>query len=115
MSIEKAKKRVKSTLFSLFALLLVASAAWAQSGPRAEQLAQSDQERLERWQRMTPEQKQELRERFERWKNMSPAEKSELQKKFDDWRRLSPEEKATARQNFERWQKLSPEQRQRLQ
>ena len=75
MSIEKAKKCVKSAVLSLFALLLIASAAWAQSGPRFEQLAQSDQERLERWQRMTPEQKQELRERFERLKNMPPAEK----------------------------------------
>src|ERR1051325_5515543 len=114
VSIENTKG-VKSAALSLLVLLLVISTARAQSGPRGQQLAQSDQERLERWQRMSPEQKQELRERFERWKNMPPAERSELQRKFDEWRRLSPEEKATARQNFERWQKLPPEQRQRLQ
>ena len=85
--------------------LLIAPAAWAQPAPRAEVFAQNDNDTLERWQRMTPEQKQELRDRFQRWKNLPPSEKEELQRKFDNWRRLPPEEKATARRNFERWQK----------
>ena len=76
--------------------------------------AQPDQQALERWQRLTPEQKQELRERYQRWQNLPPDEKEELQRKFEAWRRLPPEEKATAQKNFERWQKLSPEQRARL-
>ncbi|MGN6717568.1 MAG: DUF3106 domain-containing protein, partial [Candidatus Binatia bacterium] len=100
MKFDKVESRSMKTAGVLaLSLLLVASTAWSQSGSGSEQLAPSDQERLERWQKMTPEQKQQLRERFERWKNMAPAEKSQLQKKFDDWRRLAPEEKATARQN----------------
>src|SRR5581483_1677142 len=101
-------------LLGLLAVLGAAPAS-AQSAPRGETLAQSDNDALERWQRMSPEQKQELRERFQRWKNLPPAEKEELQKKLETWRRLPPEEKAQAQHNFERWQKLTPEQRERLQ
>ena len=88
--------------------------SWGQDAA-GRNVAQNNNEAVERWQRMTPEEKQELRERFERWKNLPPAEKEKLQKNFDNWRSLPPEEKATARRNFERWQKLTPDQRQRLQ
>ena len=102
-------------LYLLVVFLSPPAIGWSQSTSPRERLAQNDKQTLERWQRMTPEEKQEVRERFQRWKNMPPAEKEELQKKFENWRRMPPEEKATAQRNFERWQKLTPEQRERLQ
>ena len=93
------------TLSFLWLLILLSAApAWSQSGPRGVILAQADKDAVERWQRMTAEEKQEMRERFQRWQNLPPGEKDDLQKKFETWRQLSPEDKAVARKNFERWQ-----------
>ena len=71
--------------------------------------AQSDPEALERWQRMPPKQKQEMRDRYQRWQNLPPGEKEELQRKFDAWRRLPPEEHI--RHQIEQ---LSPEEKRQL-
>ena len=90
----------------LFSLPL---AAWSQPAPQREVPVQRDQETLERWQRMSPEEKQELRERYQRWKSLPPEQKADLQKRFENWQHLSPDEKATVRKNYERWQRLSTE------
>src|ERR671910_1007011 len=93
-------------LLVLFSFLSAPSAAWSQSKFLGEPPAQSEGEAANRWQKMTPEQKQQLRDRFDRWKSLPPEEKAEMQKKFDRWREMSPDDKARARRNFERWQKL---------
>jgi hypothetical protein len=95
-------------LLVLFSFLLAPAAVWSQSRDGGEPSAQNNREAFDRWQRMTPEQKQELRDRLDRWKSMPPEEKAEMQKKFERWRDMSAEEKASARKNFERWQQLSP-------
>ena len=99
----------------LSALLLSPIAAQTQSTPPGDAPAATEQGALERWQKLTPEEKQELRDRYQRWKALPPEEKADLQKRYDNWRRLSPDEKATVRKNYERWQRLSPDQRQQLQ
>ena len=99
----------------LSALLLSPIAAQSQPTPQGDQPARTEQEALERWQKLTPEEKQELRERYQRWKSLSPEDKADLQKRYNNWRRLSPDEKATVRKNYERWQRLSPDQREQLQ
>jgi Protein of unknown function (DUF3106) len=96
------------------AFLLSSRAAWGQPASPGDTFAQNEQQSLERWQDMTPQEKQDLRDRFQRWKSLPPQEKADLQKRIDNWRRLSPDEKATVRKNYERWQHLSPEQRERL-
>ena len=101
-------------LVALFLLLASPSAPAFAQGQTPDAFAQNDGQALERWQRMTPEEKQQMRERFERWKTLPQERKDELRKNFDDWRRMPPEEKAVARKNFERWQKLPPEERERL-
>jgi hypothetical protein len=92
----------------LSALLLSPIAAESQPTPQGDQPGRTEQEALERWQKLTPEEKQELRERFQRWKSLSPEDKADLQKRYNNWRRLSPDEKATVRKNYERWQHLPP-------
>ena len=49
--------------------LLMPGAIRAQPLPPRERLAQSDRDVLERWQRMTPEEQQQMRERYRRWQN----------------------------------------------
>ena len=49
--------------FFLLLILLPPPASWSVSAPPGQVLAQNDQESLERWQRMTPQEKQELRDR----------------------------------------------------
>src|SRR4029434_885576 len=94
----------------LSALLASRIAPWSQPTPQGDQPARTEQEALERWQKLTPEEKQELRERYQRWKSLSPADKADPQTRSDHWLRLSPEEKATVRKNYERWQHLPPDQ-----
>ena len=69
---------------------------------------------LQRWQRMSPEQRDELRNRYEKWQTLPPQERKKLQENLDTWRRLPPEERGAIRKNYERWQQLSPERQQRL-
>ncbi|MGB7948444.1 MAG: hypothetical protein WCH75_12240, partial [Candidatus Binatia bacterium] len=62
----KFRIRLLSQL-TLLAVVLFPLAAWSQPAPREEPPAQSRQEALEPWQKMTPEERQELRERYQRW------------------------------------------------
>jgi hypothetical protein len=102
----------------LLALLTLIAGAWpglAQSFAQDPGGAEADRDKLEqRWQRMTPEEKQEMRERFQRWQNLPPEQKEEIKRKLDTWRKLPPEQKEQIRRNFERWRQLPPEQRERL-
>ena len=44
-----------------FALFLLAGPAWSQTAPQGMMLAQSEQDALDRWQKMSVEEKQEMR------------------------------------------------------
>ncbi|HET9917048.1 MAG TPA: DUF3106 domain-containing protein, partial [Candidatus Binatia bacterium] len=102
----KVKFFVRSAIPFGVAALLLAAPAWSQTVKPDPAPAQSEQESLDRWQKMSPDEKQETRERFERWKSLGAKEKADLQDKFENWRKLPPEEQAAARRNFERYQKL---------
>jgi hypothetical protein len=91
-----------------------ASPARAQSSTQQDR-APHEREALERWQRLTPQEQNELRERYQRWKNLPPAEKDDLNRKMESWRKLPEDEKTTIRRNFERWRDLPADQRERLQ
>jgi hypothetical protein len=91
-------------LLALLVLTVAPPPGRAQSFAPDSGNVDSDRDRLERWQRMTPQEKQELRDRFQRWQNLPPEQKEELKRKLETWRNLPPEQKATIRRNFERWQ-----------
>ena len=63
------KRICRSMSIGLMSFLL-ACPALAQ--PMAGSGADSDADALERWQRMAPEEKQDMRERFQRWQNLPP-------------------------------------------
>ena len=85
-----AKVNRFSRLAALFLLLASLPAPAAAQGQTPDAFAQDNGQALERWQRMTPEEKQRMRERFERWKTLPQERKDELRKNLDDWRRMSP-------------------------
>src|SRR5215208_696016 len=106
-------KRVARPLgwFMFFTFLCLPVTSWTQSSAPSHTAA-SDQERLEKWQRMKDSEKQELRERFQKWKNLTAEEKEELSRNREAWRKASPEERAAIRKNFETWQRLKQTERQ---
>ena len=59
------KQLVRVLLYIVLAALFLFPAAVRSQVRRGEVLAQNDQEALDRWQRMTPKEKQELRERYQ--------------------------------------------------
>ncbi len=95
-------------------IILLLSFCWLPVSSAGGQQKFDEEKAFERWQRMSPQQRQELRNRHERWKTLSPEEREKLQEKLDTWRRLPPEERGAIRKNYERWQQLPPERQQRL-
>ena len=62
------------------AAALLTPRASSQAAQPSAMAAQSEQESGERWEKMSPQEKQEMRERFQRWKNLDPKEKADLQR-----------------------------------
>ncbi len=72
------------------------------------------EQRIERWQRLSPQDRQRIRERHERLQELPTRERERVRKNFDRWRRLSPEERERMRQRHERFEKLPADQRRKL-
>lgn len=89
-------------------------------------------DRLERWRRMTPEERERIRERYHRWKELPPEQRERILERRRRWRELPesernylrgrreiyrnawPEEKRVIDKFFGRWRELPPERRQAL-
>jgi len=91
-------------------LVLVAALAGSASA-RGEQEADRQavlKARLERFKRLTPEQKQKLRERVELLKKLPAEERGRLQENFKKFQRLTVKEQQVVREKI---QKLAPEEK----
>ncbi len=60
----------------------------------------------ERWDRLSPEQKERLRERWRAYQALPPERREELQEKLRRFRALPPERREEIRRNWESFQKL---------
>jgi len=92
----------------------------------------SDQQLLERWNKLSPEKQEELKGRYQQWKGlpeetrqkvtsswerfqkMSLMERREIMKNLRDFERLGAAEKARIRERLERWRSLPPEKREEI-
>jgi hypothetical protein len=99
------------------ALLLAPGLAFAQtvptpsgSAPGAPPTAEQREQMRQRWQNMTPEERQKAQEQFrarraEREKNMTPEQRAEMEKRRaearDRWEKMTPEEREQARKRFQ--------------
>jgi len=68
----------------------------------------------EKWEKMSPAQKQELREQYKRWQAMPEDQKEVLKKRFKKFQELSPEERQRARDNYNRFKKLPPDKKEKV-
>ena len=103
--------------------------------PPAIRMAQAGEvtpDKLERWQRMSPEERDRVKERYRRWKELPPERKERILERRRKWRELPegersylrqrreiyrsarPEEKQVIKGFFRRWRELPPERRQAL-
>lgn len=73
-------------------------------------LAEPDeQERMQRWQSLPPEKREELMERYERFRQLPPEEQEAVKRRYHKWRELPEDERRAMR---DKWQRMSPEERQ---
>ena len=71
-------------------------------------------EMLQRWQNMTPEQREKIRERMQRWRAMTPEERQRILQNMERFRKLTPEQRERLIQARQRWEQVPPEVRQRM-
>ncbi|HET9157388.1 MAG TPA: DUF3106 domain-containing protein [Myxococcaceae bacterium] len=100
---------------ALVAALLTVGLARAQTGsaPAPAEVAPQD-DAAARFDRMSEQEKAQLRERLKQYRALPLDEQARLQANVARWRALPPEEKARVRQNLESFQRLSPDERQKL-
>lgn len=109
----------------LLSLLLLAGLAWGQEtawakrhyeqkagGQRAETGAGATEGN--RWQQLSPKQRQELQQRYRQFKEMPAAEQQKLRQRYDRFREMSPEKKQRMLERHRKFQQLTPEQREEL-
>jgi hypothetical protein len=68
----------------------------------------------QRWQRLTPEQKQGLREKLHRWKNLDPDRRDRIKERFKKFQHLPPHSKEKIYQNWKKIKRLPPSQRREI-
>lgn len=95
-----------------------ASTAPARSYPAWEQLSVAEREMLlapvrERW-NGNPDARAKMMEHAQRWQTMTPAQRQRAHSGMKRWAHMSPEQRAHTRALFGEMRKLTPEQRQEL-
>lgn len=103
-----------------------------QRGTILAQPGQVTPDKIERWRRMSPDERERIRERYRRWKVLPPERRDRLMERTRRWRELPegdrrflrqrremyrnawPEEKRVIEQFFVRWRQLPPERRRAL-
>ncbi len=109
----------------LLGLLLVAGLAWGQETVWAKRYSdQNDDGRKvvagknvpegNRWQKLTPKERKELKQRYRQFQELSPAEQQKLRKRYERFQELSPEKKRRMQERHQRLQKMTPKQREEL-
>jgi hypothetical protein len=63
-------------------------------------------ENLERWNKLTPEQKQEMRKRYEKLRSMNDDERRQFQERAERFNNLTPEQKEILRKKMEIYRNL---------
>lgn len=75
------------------------------------QAAPDDNERLQRWQSLPPEKREELMERYERFRQLPPEEQEAVKRRYHKWREMPEEDRRAMR---DKWERMSPEERRAL-
>lgn len=84
------------------------------SGAGRLRLAQAGEitpEKIERWRRMTPDQRKRIRERYRRWKALPPERRERVLKRRRTWGALPRESRSYLRDRREIYRRGAPEER----
>jgi hypothetical protein len=109
----------------LLGLLLVAGMTWGQgtgwakrhsgqNGSGQRMTSGAEVSEGNRWQKLSPAQRNELQQRYRQFKELSPVEQQKLRKRYERFQELSPEKKQRMLERHQRLQQLTPEQREEL-
>ncbi len=100
-----------SSLLALTPLVVVAD----DSAPGATVAVEKDYSALkERWQKMSPEQRDQLRHRFNNFKQLPPERQERIRNRLKQFQKLPPEDQERLRHRWQRWQKMPPHEKQRM-
>ncbi|MEJ5300894.1 MAG: DUF3106 domain-containing protein [Thermodesulforhabdaceae bacterium] len=72
---------------------------------------QQPYDRYQRWEQLSPREREELRQRWRRYQNLPPREQQLIQKRYEEWKQLPPEDQRYIREKLKRWEELTPEER----
>ena len=106
----RARGAIKRRAFLLFCAWALGSAALPLHA-RADDDAKPSDAARERWQKLSPEQREKLRERHREFEKLPPEEQQRVRKNFERWQKLSPKKKEATRERYKRWRELAREAR----
>lgn len=68
----------------------------------------------QRWQALTPEEKEGLRQKWRAFKKLTPAQQKKLRERFQKFRAIPQARRTRILRAFRRWKSMTQEQRQRF-
>jgi hypothetical protein len=68
----------------------------------------------DRYNRLSPEEKNLLNERYRMWESLPEKERQRLRHRMKKYKRLPPQERERYQHRYRQWQKLSPDERYRI-
>ena len=71
-------------------------------------------ELVRRWEKMTPEQRQQMRERMKQWRAMTPEQQEKVRKNMERFHQLTPEQREKLMEARRKWDKVPPDMRRRM-
>lgn len=69
----------------------------------------------QRWQDLSPEEKEKMRRKYQEWKSLPPEEKQIIRQRMHQLKRMPPQQRNLYQQLFQQWQHISPDERKQLQ
>src|SRR5881409_733358 len=76
---------------------------------RAVHAQQPPPGQIEEWEKLSPEQKEQLRQKLQAFKRLSPEQQQEIFSNLEQFRRMNPQERRLVLQNYSAFQRLTPE------
>lgn len=71
-------------------------------------------ERYRMWESLPEQERQKLRHRMKKYKQLPPKDRERYQYRYRQWQKLSPDERYRIREKLQQWNKLSPEEKEQI-
>lgn len=71
-------------------------------------------DRYQEWERLSPQEREQLRQRWRYYQSLPPQERQLLKRRYEEWKKLPPEEQKVIKEKLRRWEELSPEEQEAI-